>query len=143
MLYLTGSSSIKVRDERTGTVHLVGFHYISFACGLNINWVMILSLLALLHKWVYWNEATNTYTKVKIMVKGFENRKNMKKMLWEIDFSGTSMIYKCNLQGKLGHWPLGTFAVGKIFLLNSHHGEYVNCKILPPIVYVIRLWFLT
>ncbi|KAG4922860.1 hypothetical protein AAZX31_18G263300 [Glycine max] len=47
------SSSIKVRDERTGTVHLVGFHYISFACGLNINWVMILSLLALLHKWVY------------------------------------------------------------------------------------------
>ncbi|KHN15578.1 Aspartic proteinase-like protein 2 [Glycine soja] len=47
------SSSIKVRDERTGTVHLVGSHYISFACVFNINWVVILSLLALLHKLIY------------------------------------------------------------------------------------------
>ncbi|KAK7394281.1 hypothetical protein VNO78_14803 [Psophocarpus tetragonolobus] len=47
------SSSIKVKDERTGIVHLVGSHYISFSCVLNINWVMILSLLALLHKLVY------------------------------------------------------------------------------------------
>ncbi|TKY64950.1 Aspartic proteinase protein 2 [Spatholobus suberectus] len=46
------SSSIKVRDERTGTVHLVGSHIISFACNLNINWVIILFLL-LLHKLVY------------------------------------------------------------------------------------------
>ncbi|QCE12814.1 aspartic proteinase-like protein 2 [Vigna unguiculata] len=44
------SSSIKVKDERTGTVHLVGFHYInSFACVLNINGIMILFLLPLLH----------------------------------------------------------------------------------------------
>ncbi|CAJ1838641.1 unnamed protein product [Sphenostylis stenocarpa] len=47
------SSSIKVRDERTGTVHLVGFHHISFASVLNINWMIILFPLALLHKLVY------------------------------------------------------------------------------------------
>ncbi|RDY03359.1 Aspartic proteinase-like protein 2 [Mucuna pruriens] len=47
------SSSIKVRDERTGTVHLVGFHYISSACVLNINRSIILFLLALLHKLLY------------------------------------------------------------------------------------------
>ncbi|KAK8466157.1 hypothetical protein PHAVU_008G018300 [Phaseolus vulgaris] len=47
------SSSIKVRDERTGTVHLVGFHYISSASVLNVNGMMILFLLALLHKLVY------------------------------------------------------------------------------------------
>lgn len=44
------SSSIKVRDERTGTVHLVGPHYISSACSLNTNRVIILFLIVLLQK---------------------------------------------------------------------------------------------
>jgi len=70
---MSGTSSIKVRDERTGTVHLVGFHYISFASVLNINgmMIMILFLLPLLHKLVYWNGTANTYTKVS---KNYGNR---------------------------------------------------------------------
>ncbi|XP_004492042.1 aspartic proteinase 36 [Cicer arietinum] len=47
------SSSIKVRDERTGTVHLVGSHYISSSCALNINCVTILFLSVLLHRLLY------------------------------------------------------------------------------------------
>ncbi|KAE9595225.1 putative nepenthesin [Lupinus albus] len=48
------SSSIKVRDEKTGTVHLVGSHYISSATTLNTNnKVLILFLAALLHKLLY------------------------------------------------------------------------------------------
>ncbi|XP_022722403.1 aspartic proteinase-like protein 2 isoform X2 [Durio zibethinus] len=44
------SSSIQVLDERTGTVHLVGSHYISSACRLNTQFIIILILLAtLLH----------------------------------------------------------------------------------------------
>ncbi|KAL9436640.1 hypothetical protein AB3S75_022651 [Citrus x aurantiifolia] len=42
------SSSIKVRDERTGTVHLVGSHYLSSDCSLNTQWCIILLLLSLL-----------------------------------------------------------------------------------------------
>ncbi|XP_024044200.1 aspartic proteinase-like protein 2 isoform X3 [Citrus clementina] len=42
------SSSIKVRDERTGTVHLVGSHYLTSDCSLNTQWCIILLLLSLL-----------------------------------------------------------------------------------------------
>ncbi|KAK2413357.1 aspartic proteinase [Trifolium repens] len=42
------SSSIKVRDEKTGTVHLVGSHTISSSITLNTNLVTILFLLVLL-----------------------------------------------------------------------------------------------
>ncbi|KAK7273144.1 hypothetical protein RIF29_14190 [Crotalaria pallida] len=47
------SSTIKVRDEKTGTVHLVGSHYISSATTLNTMSVLILFLIALLHKLIY------------------------------------------------------------------------------------------
>ncbi|XP_061364700.1 aspartic proteinase 36-like isoform X3 [Gastrolobium bilobum] len=47
------SSSIEVKDERTGTVHLVGSHYISSVCTLNTNWVIVWLLIALLHKLIY------------------------------------------------------------------------------------------
>ncbi|XVF84417.1 hypothetical protein PTKIN_Ptkin17bG0035300 [Pterospermum kingtungense] len=40
------SSSIQVLDERTGTVHLVGSHYISAASHLNAQFILILVLLA-------------------------------------------------------------------------------------------------
>ncbi|KAE8734070.1 Eukaryotic aspartyl protease family protein isoform 2 [Hibiscus syriacus] len=44
------SSSIQVMDERTGTVHLVGSHYISSACHSKARFIMILIMLAtLLH----------------------------------------------------------------------------------------------
>ncbi|KAL4309928.1 hypothetical protein GQ457_01G023420 [Hibiscus cannabinus] len=46
------SSSIQVLDERTGTVHLVGSHYISSsACHLNVQYFMVFIFLAtvLLH----------------------------------------------------------------------------------------------
>ncbi|GMI89972.1 hypothetical protein like AT1G05840 [Hibiscus trionum] len=44
------SSSIQVLDERTGTVHLVGSHYISSACHLNVQCFIIFIFLAtLLH----------------------------------------------------------------------------------------------
>ncbi|XP_017975337.1 PREDICTED: aspartic proteinase-like protein 2 isoform X2 [Theobroma cacao] len=44
------SSSIQVLDERTGTVHLIGYHYISSACHLNAQLIIILILLVtLLH----------------------------------------------------------------------------------------------
>lgn len=39
------SSSIQVQDERTGTVHLVGYHYINHARSLNVQWAMLLLLL--------------------------------------------------------------------------------------------------
>ncbi|KAJ8774359.1 hypothetical protein K2173_011608 [Erythroxylum novogranatense] len=44
------SSSIKVQDEKTGTVHLVGSHYISSGCSFNmpsafIMWLLISTLL--------------------------------------------------------------------------------------------------
>ncbi|KAL5542839.1 hypothetical protein UlMin_010549 [Ulmus minor] len=39
------SSNIKVMDERTGTVHLVGSHYISSDCQLKIQWSMIFLLM--------------------------------------------------------------------------------------------------
>ncbi|XP_044499951.1 aspartic proteinase 36-like isoform X2 [Mangifera indica] len=42
------TSSIKVKDERTGTVHLVGYHYISSDCFLNSQWGTMLLLLAML-----------------------------------------------------------------------------------------------
>ncbi|CAJ2669325.1 unnamed protein product [Trifolium pratense] len=42
------SSSIKVRDEKTGTVHLVGSHTISFSSTQNTNLFTILFLLVLL-----------------------------------------------------------------------------------------------
>ncbi|KAJ7957322.1 Aspartic proteinase-like protein 2 [Quillaja saponaria] len=47
------SSSIKVRDERTGTVHLVGSHYLSCGCSLNTGQFIILFLTIWLHKLVY------------------------------------------------------------------------------------------
>ncbi|XP_020535047.1 aspartic proteinase 39 isoform X2 [Jatropha curcas] len=48
------SSSIKVQDERTGTVHLVGSHSIPSACSLNAQWSIILLLIStLLHILVY------------------------------------------------------------------------------------------
>lgn len=45
------SSSIKVQDEQTGTVHLVGSHYISSAHRLNTKWGVILLFLILLMHW--------------------------------------------------------------------------------------------
>jgi len=33
LLLISGFSSIKVQDERTGTVHLAGSHSVSSACG--------------------------------------------------------------------------------------------------------------
>ncbi|KAJ6329318.1 hypothetical protein OIU77_010905 [Salix suchowensis] len=39
------SSSIEVQDERTGTVHLVGSHYINSAGSLNVQWAILLLLL--------------------------------------------------------------------------------------------------
>uniref|UniRef100_A0A2P2IXA5 Aspartyl protease family protein n=1 Tax=Rhizophora mucronata TaxID=61149 RepID=A0A2P2IXA5_RHIMU len=42
------SSSIGVQDERTGTVHLVGSHYISSAHSLGTQWAPILLLLGTL-----------------------------------------------------------------------------------------------
>ncbi|WCJ27541.1 Eukaryotic aspartyl protease family protein [Euphorbia peplus] len=48
------SSSIKVKDERTGTVHLVGSHSINSACNLNARWgIFLLFLSTLLHTLVY------------------------------------------------------------------------------------------
>uniref|UniRef100_A0A6N2M9L9 Peptidase A1 domain-containing protein n=1 Tax=Salix viminalis TaxID=40686 RepID=A0A6N2M9L9_SALVM len=41
------SSSIEVQDERTGTVHLVGSHYINSARSLNVQWAILLLLLLL------------------------------------------------------------------------------------------------
>ncbi|XWS22248.1 hypothetical protein CRYUN_Cryun29cG0018200 [Craigia yunnanensis] len=43
------SSSIQVLDERTGTVHLVGSHYISSACHLNAHIILILLATLLLY----------------------------------------------------------------------------------------------
>lgn len=44
------SSSIKVQDEHTGTVHLVGSHFLSSACNLNIKrGINFLLLIMLLH----------------------------------------------------------------------------------------------
>ncbi|XP_023005003.1 aspartic proteinase-like protein 2 [Cucurbita maxima] len=45
------SSSIKVQDEQTGTVHLVGSHYISSAYRLNTKWAVILLFLILVMHW--------------------------------------------------------------------------------------------
>ncbi|KAF9669467.1 hypothetical protein SADUNF_Sadunf14G0110600 [Salix dunnii] len=39
------SSSIEVQDERTGTVHLVGSHYINSARSLSVQWAILLLLL--------------------------------------------------------------------------------------------------
>uniref|UniRef100_A0A5B7BFJ8 Putative aspartic proteinase-like protein 2 n=1 Tax=Davidia involucrata TaxID=16924 RepID=A0A5B7BFJ8_DAVIN len=48
------SSSIKLQDELTGSVHLVGAHYISSACSLSTQRAIIFLLLAvLLHKIFY------------------------------------------------------------------------------------------
>ncbi|XP_065861559.1 aspartic proteinase 36 isoform X4 [Euphorbia lathyris] len=48
------SSSIKVKDERTGTVHLVGSHSINSACNWNAQWgIFLLFLSTLLHMLVY------------------------------------------------------------------------------------------
>ncbi|KAK3204515.1 hypothetical protein Dsin_018561 [Dipteronia sinensis] len=42
------SSSIKVQDERTGTVHLVGSHYLSSDSSFNTQWGIFLFLLIML-----------------------------------------------------------------------------------------------
>ncbi|XP_042986672.1 aspartic proteinase 36-like isoform X1 [Carya illinoinensis] len=42
------SSSIKLQDEQSGTVHLVGSHYISSAFSLNIRWAIVLLFLSML-----------------------------------------------------------------------------------------------
>ncbi|KAG8654942.1 aspartic proteinase 36 isoform X1 [Manihot esculenta] len=48
------SSSIKVQDEQTGTVHLIGSHSIYSASSLNAQWCITLLLLStLLHRLVY------------------------------------------------------------------------------------------
>ncbi|KAE9604965.1 putative nepenthesin [Lupinus albus] len=48
------SSSITVRDEKTGTVHLVGAHYISSAITLKTKMMMLMMFpIALLHKLIY------------------------------------------------------------------------------------------
>ncbi|XP_002515672.2 aspartic proteinase 36 isoform X1 [Ricinus communis] len=48
------SSSIKVQDERTGTVHLVGSHSIYSNASLNVQWgIIFLFLSMLLHALVY------------------------------------------------------------------------------------------
>ncbi|PON37795.1 Aspartic peptidase [Parasponia andersonii] len=53
------SSNIKVKDEKTGTVHLVGSHYISSACHLKSQWSMFfLMVIMLLHTLVYCNATT-------------------------------------------------------------------------------------
>jgi len=43
------SSSITVKDEQTGTVHLVGYHTISSACSLYTRWAIVLFVTMLLH----------------------------------------------------------------------------------------------
>ncbi|RVW62493.1 putative ribonuclease H protein [Vitis vinifera] len=49
-----GSSSIKVVDEQSGTVHLVGSHYISSACSLSTRSAIIMLLLTtMLYTLVY------------------------------------------------------------------------------------------
>lgn len=54
LLLISGSSTIKVKDEQTGTVHLVGSHYVSSACGLIGYWSIVLLFLSmLLHNLVY------------------------------------------------------------------------------------------
>lgn len=42
------SSSIKVKDEGTGTVHLVGSHFISSALPLDTSMCLLFSLLLLM-----------------------------------------------------------------------------------------------
>ncbi|KAK9932786.1 hypothetical protein M0R45_020008 [Rubus argutus] len=42
------SSSIKVQDDQSGTVHLVGSHYISSACHLNNRWAIKFVFLTML-----------------------------------------------------------------------------------------------
>lgn len=52
---ISGSSSIKVVDEQSGTVHLVGSHYISSsACSLSTRSAIIMLLLTtMLYTLVY------------------------------------------------------------------------------------------
>ncbi|XP_062108047.1 aspartic proteinase 39-like [Humulus lupulus] len=52
------SSNIKVKDEKTGTVHLVGSHYISSACHLKSEWSIFLLIILLLHTLVYCDATT-------------------------------------------------------------------------------------
>ena len=45
---VSGSSNIKVKDEKTGTVHLVGSHYISSGSPLKSQWSFIFLLVTML-----------------------------------------------------------------------------------------------
>jgi hypothetical protein len=68
LLLISGSSSIQVQDERTGTVHLVGYHYINSARSLNVQWAMLLLLLlsTLLLSLVCWNQYRIATVKINI-----------------------------------------------------------------------------
>ncbi|KAF4346372.1 hypothetical protein G4B88_010067 [Cannabis sativa] len=52
------SSNIKVKDEKTGTVHLVGSHYISSASHSKSKWSIFLLIILLLHTLVYCDATT-------------------------------------------------------------------------------------
>ncbi|EYU32742.1 hypothetical protein ABFS82_14G041400 [Erythranthe guttata] len=43
------SSSIELKDEITGSVHLVGAHSLSSGCSLNVRYIILLVMMALLH----------------------------------------------------------------------------------------------
>lgn len=68
--FVSGSSNIKVKDEKTGTVHLVGSHYISSACHLKSQWSTFFWLvILLLHTLVYCDATTKRdcwHTKLRI-----------------------------------------------------------------------------
>ena len=57
--FISGSSNIQVKDEKTGTVHLVGSHYISSDSPLKSQWSIIFLLVTmLLHTLFYCNATT-------------------------------------------------------------------------------------
>ncbi|XP_075662674.1 aspartic proteinase 36-like [Castanea sativa] len=47
------SSNIKVLDDQTGTIHLVGSHYLASACSLNIRWAIVLLFLSMLLHYIF------------------------------------------------------------------------------------------
>ncbi|XP_065622289.1 aspartic proteinase 36 isoform X2 [Quercus suber] len=47
------SSEIKVLDDQTGTIHLVGPHYLASACSLNIRWAIVLLFLSMLLHYIF------------------------------------------------------------------------------------------
>ena len=99
---VSGSSSIKVRDERTGTVHLVGYHYITSCSTLNSKGLIILFLIALLHKGIYWNETTNSYGGQIYGKKHW----GLGQTSWNYGRSChvRNLICKCDFRCKPGHW---------------------------------------